>query len=59
MCACYVITHIHYQHQKVQAQDETHAWICPVDETVLKQGCVKFKKRKIEIAVSCLVVMNK
>lgn len=39
-------------HQQVQAQDSTHVWVCPVDETILSRGCVKFKKRTIEIAVS-------
>lgn len=36
---------------QVQAHDTKHAWVCPVDETVLGRGCVKFKYRKIEIAV--------
>ena len=38
---------------------KSHAWICPIEETVLKKGCVKFKKRKIEIAVSLVVTMIK
>ena len=36
---------------QVQACDETHAWVCPLDETVLQLGCLKYKRRKIEIAV--------
>lgn len=36
---------------QVQALDTTHAWVCPVDETVLSRGCVKFKFRTIELAV--------
>ena len=36
---------------QVQACNDTHAWICPLDETVLRLGCLKFKRLKIEIAV--------
>ena len=43
-------------YQQVQAQDNTHAWVCPVDETILSSGCVKFKKRAIEIAVSRVIM---
>ena len=44
---------------QVQACDETHAWICPLDATALRLGCLKFKRRKIEIAVcKCALVMT-
>ena len=43
---------------QVQACDDTHAWICPLDETVLQLGCLKFKRRKIEIAVGVLTTQT-
>ena len=36
---------------QVQAHNTTHAWVCPLDETVLSRGCVMFKLRTIEIQV--------
>ena len=36
---------------QVLACDTTHDWICPIDPLVLQLGCLKFKRRKIEVEV--------
>lgn len=39
------------RYEQVQACDDNTAWICPIDPLVMSLGCVKFKRRKIEIEV--------
>ena len=36
---------------QVQACDDKYVWVCPIDPLVLRSGCLKFKRRMIEIAV--------